>query len=137
MADKMSGEVGGLDVPRYPPLRAVPPNPPKKRSSYEGPCATGLSGNGKEIGRYHASSGGSHFPLVTNVLSFLLRVDFGEPLPPGNPASVRSAFLLRHASHHHEHRPADEEGVYATPALVEGRIYLRTGGHLYCFDGKP
>jgi outer membrane protein assembly factor BamB len=25
-----------------------------------------------------------------------------------------------------------EEG-YATPALVEGRIYLRTSGHLYCF----
>jgi len=26
-----------------------------------------------------------------------------------------------------------EEEVYATPALVDGRIYLRTVGHLYCF----
>jgi hypothetical protein len=25
-----------------------------------------------------------------------------------------------------------EEG-YATPAIVDGRIYLRTSGHLYCF----
>jgi outer membrane protein assembly factor BamB len=25
------------------------------------------------------------------------------------------------------------EDVYATPAIVDGRIYLRTGGHLYCF----
>jgi len=25
------------------------------------------------------------------------------------------------------------EPVYATPALVGGKIYLRTGGHLYCF----
>jgi outer membrane protein assembly factor BamB len=25
------------------------------------------------------------------------------------------------------------EGGYATPALVDGRIYLRTAGHLYCF----
>jgi outer membrane protein assembly factor BamB len=25
------------------------------------------------------------------------------------------------------------EAVYATPAIVEGRIYLRTSGHLYCF----
>jgi hypothetical protein len=23
--------------------------------------------------------------------------------------------------------------AYATPAIVEGRIYLRTAGHLYCF----
>ena len=22
---------------------------------------------------------------------------------------------------------------YATPAIVDGRIYLRTSGHLYCF----
>lgn len=32
-----------------------------------------------------------------------------------------------------------KENVYATPALVDGRIYLRTAGHLYCFglpDGK-
>jgi outer membrane protein assembly factor BamB len=28
------------------------------------------------------------------------------------------------------------EDVYATPALADGRIYLRTVGHLYCF-GKP
>lgn len=27
-----------------------------------------------------------------------------------------------------------EEG-YATPAIVDGRIYLRTSGHLYCFGG--
>ncbi len=26
-----------------------------------------------------------------------------------------------------------EEGGYATPAIVDGRIYLRTSGHLYCF----
>ena len=25
------------------------------------------------------------------------------------------------------------EEVYATPALLDGRIYLRTSGHLYCF----
>jgi outer membrane protein assembly factor BamB len=25
------------------------------------------------------------------------------------------------------------ESIFATPALVEGRIYLRTAGHLYCF----
>ena len=25
------------------------------------------------------------------------------------------------------------EGAYATPAIVDGRIYLRTTGHLYCF----
>ena len=25
------------------------------------------------------------------------------------------------------------EAVYATPAIVEGRLYLRTDGHLYCF----
>jgi outer membrane protein assembly factor BamB len=28
------------------------------------------------------------------------------------------------------------EEVFATPALLDGRIYLRTSGHLYCF-GKP
>ena len=28
-----------------------------------------------------------------------------------------------------------EEEAFATPALVEGRIYLRTAGHLYCFAG--
>ena len=25
------------------------------------------------------------------------------------------------------------EPIFATPAIVEGRIYLRTAGHLYCF----
>ena len=25
------------------------------------------------------------------------------------------------------------EPVYATPAIADGRIYLRTSGHLYCF----
>ena len=29
-----------------------------------------------------------------------------------------------------------EEDVYATPALADGRIYVRTTGHLYCF-GLP
>lgn len=29
-----------------------------------------------------------------------------------------------------------KEDVYATPALVEGKIYLRTAGHLYCFGSK-
>jgi outer membrane protein assembly factor BamB len=28
------------------------------------------------------------------------------------------------------------EGAYATPAIVDGRIYLRTVGHLYCFGLK-
>jgi outer membrane protein assembly factor BamB len=27
--------------------------------------------------------------------------------------------------------------TYATPALVDGRIYLRTAGHLYCFGTQP
>lgn len=35
------------------------------------------------------------------------------------------------------HRSRFEEEVYATPALVEGRIYLRTTGHLYCFGLRP
>jgi hypothetical protein len=26
-----------------------------------------------------------------------------------------------------------EEDAYATPALADGRVYLRTAGHLYCF----
>jgi outer membrane protein assembly factor BamB len=30
-----------------------------------------------------------------------------------------------------------DEEVFATPALVDGRIYLRTTGHLYCFADKP
>ena len=34
------------------------------------------------------------------------------------------------------HRARFEEDVYATPALVDGRIYLRTAGHLYCFGIK-
>jgi outer membrane protein assembly factor BamB len=28
------------------------------------------------------------------------------------------------------------EDILATPAIVDGRIYLRTAGHLYCFSGK-
>ena len=28
------------------------------------------------------------------------------------------------------------EEIFATPALVDGRIYLRTAGHLYCFGSK-
>ena len=35
------------------------------------------------------------------------------------------------------HQARFGEGVYATPALVDGRIYRRTGGHLYCFGRKP
>jgi len=35
------------------------------------------------------------------------------------------------------HRTRFDDDVYATPALVEGRIYLRTAGHLYCFGVKP
>jgi outer membrane protein assembly factor BamB len=31
------------------------------------------------------------------------------------------------------HKAEFGEAGYATPALVDGRIYLRTGGHLYCF----
>lgn len=29
-----------------------------------------------------------------------------------------------------------EEPIYATPALVDGKIFLRTNGHLYCFAGE-
>jgi outer membrane protein assembly factor BamB len=29
-----------------------------------------------------------------------------------------------------------KEEVYGTPALLDGRIYLRTNGHLYCFGAK-
>jgi len=29
-----------------------------------------------------------------------------------------------------------EEDTYATPAIADGRIYVRTAGHLYCF-GLP
>ena len=28
------------------------------------------------------------------------------------------------------------EEVFATPAIVDGRLYLRTAGHLYCFGGR-
>ena len=34
------------------------------------------------------------------------------------------------------HRADFREDVFATPALVDGRIYLRTAGHLYCFGVK-
>ena len=34
------------------------------------------------------------------------------------------------------HRARFGADVFATPALVEGRIYLRTAGHLYCFGEK-
>ncbi|RPI88896.1 MAG: pyrrolo-quinoline quinone [Planctomycetaceae bacterium] len=30
-----------------------------------------------------------------------------------------------------------EENCYATPALVDNQIYLRTAGHLYCFGRRP
>jgi outer membrane protein assembly factor BamB len=30
-----------------------------------------------------------------------------------------------------------EENVYATPALVDNQIFLRTAGHLYCFGRRP
>ena len=29
-----------------------------------------------------------------------------------------------------------KEEIYATPAIVDGKIYLRTNGHLYCFGSK-
>lgn len=29
-----------------------------------------------------------------------------------------------------------KDEIYATPAIVDGRIYLRTNGHLYCFGSK-
>jgi outer membrane protein assembly factor BamB len=35
------------------------------------------------------------------------------------------------------HRVRFDEEVYATPALVDGRIYYRTTGYLYCFGEKP
>ena len=31
------------------------------------------------------------------------------------------------------HKAKFGEEIYATPAMVDGRIYLRTSGHLYCF----
>jgi outer membrane protein assembly factor BamB len=31
------------------------------------------------------------------------------------------------------HRARFDEEVFATPAIADGRIYLRTAGHLYCF----
>jgi outer membrane protein assembly factor BamB len=34
------------------------------------------------------------------------------------------------------HEADFEEDTYGTPALVDGRIYLRTSGHLYCFAKK-
>ena len=34
------------------------------------------------------------------------------------------------------HRQKFGEDVYGTPAIVEGRIYFRTAGHLYCFGEK-
>ena len=34
------------------------------------------------------------------------------------------------------HTAEFDEQVFATPALVDGRIYLRTAGHLYCFGSK-
>jgi outer membrane protein assembly factor BamB len=34
------------------------------------------------------------------------------------------------------HEADFEEDTYGTPALVDGRIYLRTNGHLYCFAKK-
>jgi outer membrane protein assembly factor BamB len=30
-----------------------------------------------------------------------------------------------------------DEEMYGTPAIADGRIYLRTAGHLYCFAEKP
>ena len=29
-----------------------------------------------------------------------------------------------------------DEDILATPAIVDGRIYIRTAAHLYCFGGK-
>jgi hypothetical protein len=34
------------------------------------------------------------------------------------------------------HSARFDDEVFATPALVDGHIYLRTAGHLYCFAGK-
>jgi outer membrane protein assembly factor BamB len=34
------------------------------------------------------------------------------------------------------HSAQFNEDVFATPAIVDGRIYLRTAGHLYCFEAK-
>src|SRR5262249_15453513 len=30
-----------------------------------------------------------------------------------------------------------DEEIYATPAIVDGKIYVRTTGHLYCFGLRP
>ncbi len=35
------------------------------------------------------------------------------------------------------HRARFGEDVFATPALADGRVYLRTAGHLYCFGMPP
>ncbi len=34
------------------------------------------------------------------------------------------------------HAARFEEEIFATPALLDGKIYLRTSGHLYCFGTK-
>jgi hypothetical protein len=34
-------------------------------------------------------------------------------------------------------RARSDEDVYATPAIVVGRISVRTAGHLYCFAAAP
>lgn len=79
------------------------------------PVKTGrLSGNGQ----YYAS------PVVGDNRVFLLDQD--------GVLSVVSA-----AGEWEELHTAEfGEQVYATPAIVDGRIYLRTNGHLYCF-GSP
>src|SRR5262249_31255358 len=35
------------------------------------------------------------------------------------------------------HAARFDEDVFATPAILDGRIYLRTAGHLYCFGLQP
>jgi outer membrane protein assembly factor BamB len=46
--------------------------------------------------------------------------------------SVLSSYAEWSILHHAEF----QDEVYATPALVDGKIYLRTKGHLYCFAEK-
>ena len=79
------------------------------------PVKTGrLSGNGQ----YYAS------PVVADGRVFLLDQD--------GKLSVVTA-----AGEWEELQTADfGEQVYATPAIVDGQMYLRTAGHLYCF-GAP
>ena len=49
----------------------------------------------------------------------------------GDTIARVSAYLAANGSH--ELLVVDDGSRDATPAIVDGHIYLRTAGHLYCF----